>query len=74
MHKPAQVVVGEGAEVVVDVVLDVVLDVVVVVDVVLDVVLDVVVDVILDVLLDVLELDDGMDEVAGTLDDDDDTR
>jgi hypothetical protein len=62
MYEPAQVLVGDGAEevVVVDVAVDVVLDVVV------DVVLDVV-DVVLDVVLDVLELD----EVAGTLEDDD---
>jgi hypothetical protein len=62
MYEPAQVLVGDGAEevAVVDVAVDVVLDVVV------DVVLDVV-DVVLDVVLDVLELD----EVAGTLEDDD---
>jgi hypothetical protein len=66
MYEPAQALVGDGAEevVVVDVVVDVAVDVVL--DVVVDVVLDVV-DVVLDVVLDVLELD----EVAGTLYDDD---
>jgi hypothetical protein len=68
MYEPAQVLVGDGAETVVDVVVDVAVDVVL--DVVVDVVLDVV-DVVLDVILDVLELDDDEVEVAGTLDEDD---